>query len=91
MQEPFPSLLDTQVALIRAEYNTGIVVDKNYARAMGDNQQVYTVYSNSNEALRVAIDIVQSHPHIECCIQRVGEELVHYVHQNNVNDFLQML
>jgi thymidine phosphorylase len=88
MQEPFPFLLDAQVALIRAEYNTGIVVDKNYARAMGGNQQVYTVYSNSDEALQAAIDIVHSHPHIECCIQRVGEELVHYVHQNNVNDYL---
>lgn len=88
MQEPFPSLLDTQVALIRAEYNTGIVVDKNYAKAMGDNQQVYTVYSNTDQALKAAIDIVHSHPHIECCIQRVGEELVYYVHLNNVNDLL---
>jgi hypothetical protein len=88
MQEPFPSLLDTQVALIKAEYNTGIVVEKNYARAMGDNQQVYTVYSNTDQALKAAIDIVHTHPHIECWIQRVGEELVHYVHQNNVHDFL---
>lgn len=88
MLEPFPSLVDTQVALIRAEYNTGIVVDVYYSRAMDSNQQVFTVYSNADEALRAAINIVQSRPNIECCIQRVGEELVHYVHQRNVNDFL---
>ena len=88
MLEPFPDLVDTKVALLRAEYNTGIVVDEYFARAIGDNQRVYTVYFNTDEALRVAVDIVQSHPHIECCIQRIGGELVHYVHQNNINDFL---
>lgn len=47
----FPRLDGTEVALLRAAYETGHVLDENYALAVNDSQVVYTVFPDLNAAM----------------------------------------
>ncbi|KIO76014.1 hypothetical protein TH53_17505 [Pedobacter lusitanus] len=56
--EKFPQLKDRQVALLRADINTGIVLDRNYIYATTSDQEVYTVFDDINSAIRSAKAII---------------------------------
>ncbi|GAA4335884.1 hypothetical protein GCM10023149_44180 [Mucilaginibacter gynuensis] len=88
MIELFPNLVDSQVVLARAMYNTGIVIDEEYNFATTNAQRVFTIYPNKEDALQAALTIVQSRPDIECWIQSRNDEIVHYIHMANVKDFI---
>ncbi|WP_348621845.1 hypothetical protein [Pedobacter lusitanus] len=66
--EKFPQLKDRQVALLRADINTGIVLDRNYIYATTSDQEVYTVFDDINSAIRSAKAIIAEKKDIECGI-----------------------
>lgn len=52
----FPNLTHKQVALIRAEKNTGIVLDENYKRHISDLQVFYSLFDTYEEAKQYIVD-----------------------------------
>jgi hypothetical protein len=66
--EKFPQLKNQQVALLRADINTGIVLDKYYAYATNSNQEVYAVFDHIDSAIRFAKSIISERSDIECGI-----------------------
>ena len=76
--QQFPILNENQFALLRAEFNTGHVLDENLQLALHDGQIVYTVFDNINDALAVAESIVKNGT-IECIIYSKDRELIKYI------------
>ncbi|TCC90195.1 hypothetical protein EZ428_13000 [Pedobacter frigiditerrae] len=66
--EKFPHLKNEQVALLRADINTGIVLDKDYIYATTEVQEVYTVFDNIDSAIKFAKSIISERNDIECGI-----------------------
>lgn len=75
MIENFPRLDDKQVALIRTELNTGHVLDEEFHLAINENQKVFTVYNNIDEAKMEALKILE---------KRKDTELVIYDYKQSV-------
>jgi hypothetical protein len=46
----FPILINDQVAILRAEYNTGHIVDENFNLLINDNQTAYTIFESLETA-----------------------------------------
>jgi hypothetical protein len=46
----FPQLSENEVALVRAEKNTGIIVDDKFERHVSENQVYYSVFENYEAA-----------------------------------------
>jgi len=76
--QQFPILQGNQVALLRAEFNTGHVLDEDLNLALGDAQIVYTIFDSMDTALQAAENIVKNGT-IECIIYSRDRELVKYV------------
>ncbi|RZL37984.1 MAG: hypothetical protein EOO96_03885 [Pedobacter sp.] len=72
--EKFPELKNEQVALLRADINTGIILDKDYVYATTINQEVYTVFDNVKSAIKFAKSIISERNDVECGIY--GNDLV---------------
>ena len=66
--ENFPNLKAGQVALLRAETNTGIVLDEKFKRATKEEQKAYTIYNDVNDAILAAQNIIVERRDIECAI-----------------------
>ncbi len=66
--EKFPELKNEQVALLRADINTGIVLDKNYIYATKSDQEVYAVFDHIDFAIKFAKSIILERNDIECGI-----------------------
>lgn len=66
--EKFPLLNSEQVALLRADINTGTVLDKNYVYATTTDQEVYVVFDNINLAIEFAKSIIMERNDVECGI-----------------------
>lgn len=79
MQE-FPKLQINQVALMRADKNTGIVIDENFDFALRKDQKVYSVYNSYEEALTYANRISS---------ERINVEIVIYDHNKEVIKFIE--
>jgi hypothetical protein len=65
--QQFSILDENQVALLRAEFNTGHVLDENLQLTLRDGQIVYTIFDNIDAALAVAETIVKKGTN-ECLI-----------------------
>lgn len=79
MFEAFPELNKNQVALIRAERNTGIVLDHNLQWAEDAAQKVYTVFESLDDAINAAQNIQQEHPQVEIVIYGQEEQVLKYL------------
>lgn len=77
--EKFPKLVDGQVVLCRAEFNTGHVLDEEFHLAIRNNQKVYTIFNDFNSALLEAETIVKERPSVECAIYNETNTLLKYV------------
>lgn len=66
--EKFPELKNEQVALLRADINTGIVLDKDYINATRSDQEVYAVFDNIECAIKFAKSVISERNDIECGI-----------------------
>lgn len=81
--EEFPLLKNKQVALLRADINTGIVLDKNYIYATTPNQEVYAVFDNIDLAIEFAKSIIIEQNDVECGIY--GNDPVAFLTLNRYN------
>ena len=75
----FTELKDNEVALLRAEHSTGIVLDEMFNRAVKDNQNVYTVFKSEKEAVAAARKMLLDKDNIEIVIYGSKEECLHYL------------
>ena len=64
--EEFPLLKNKQVALLRADINTGTVLDKNYIYATTPDQEVFVVFDNMDLAIEFAKSIIMERNDVEC-------------------------
>lgn len=79
MIEIFPLLTEHQVALSRADINTGHVLDENLLLAMSPLQKVYTIFDDVNDAKDAAKALVKANNQIECYIYGVNKCLVAFI------------
>lgn len=77
--DSFPKLSDNQVALMRAEFNTGIVLDDKFQYAVNDNQKVFTVFNSQKEAEDAAREILLKRHDIEFVIYGNDKEVLQYI------------
>ncbi|HKG08734.1 MAG TPA: hypothetical protein VKB19_19850 [Pedobacter sp.] len=66
--EEFPLLKNEQVSLLRADINTGTVLDKNYIYATTPDQEVYVVFDNIGLAIEFAKSVIMERNNVECGI-----------------------
>ncbi len=78
MLEKFPELKGDEVALSRADCNTGIVLDEKFEYPLTPSQKIYTVFNNVDEALKFANEILRVKMHIEIYIHKNDKNLLHF-------------
>lgn len=87
MTEEFPLLQKRQVALLRADVNTGIVLDESYNYATNSFQKVYTVFPDKFVALEAAKKLITERSTVECCIYDDQEKLLWFLNSDNIRNF----
>ena len=76
--EEFLDLKKNEVALLRAEKKTGIVLDEDLLYATRNDQKVYTIFDSFDEAMIFAKRIISCSEEIEVVIYSCEEEVVYY-------------
>ena len=85
MTERFPKLKPGQVALSRADVNTGIVLDEQNNYAVNESQQIFTIFDNEAQALHVAKLIITENKSVECYIHEQDDKLLYFLNSENIN------
>lgn len=85
--ERFPELKAGQVALLRADFKTGHVLDDLLKEAIGSEQEIYTVFDDKAEALQFAKSIIAARKDIECVISGEDGEMIFYITPQNIASF----
>lgn len=75
----FPELKADQVALLRAEINTGHVLDDKYNIAINDSQNVYSIFQSVEEAIIFSKKILSEKKGVEIVIYGKEEQVLHYL------------
>ena len=83
MSQQFPKLQEEQVALLRADTNTGKILDKDFQYAINFNQNIYTIYASPIEGINAAKLIIEVRPDVECYIHNKDEELISFLDHTN--------
>lgn len=78
--QPFPSVRNTQVVLLRNDLYTGIVKDINMDNAITEDQEIWTVYDDLETAVNVAKKIVGEFDFMECMIFDKNKKLLQEIH-----------
>lgn len=78
MIEVFPELKQNEVALLRAEVATSVVLDEAFHRVISAGQKVYTVFASIEEVLIIVKDIMVKMKSIECVIYGRDQSVLHY-------------
>lgn len=68
MTEKFPRLKNYEVALARADVNTGHVLDESFNLAINKEQKVYAILESFEKAISFAESIIRENKNIECNI-----------------------
>ena len=85
--ERFPELKEGQVALVRADFKTGNVLDEAFKEAIGIDQEIYTIFDDKSEALQFAKALINERKDIECVISGEDGEMIYYITPQNVVSF----
>jgi hypothetical protein len=85
--EKFPELKEGQVALLRADFRTGFVLDELFKEALESDQEIYTVFDDKDEALQFAKSIITARKDIECVISGEDGEMIFYITPQNIASF----
>ena len=85
--ERFPELKEGQVALVRADFKTGNVLDELFKEAIEIDQEIYTIFDDQNEALQFAKTLIAERKDIECVISGEDGEMIYYITPQNVASF----
>jgi hypothetical protein len=86
--EKFPKLEQNQVALLRADVNTGIVLDDNYAVATKDIQNVYSIYDSMDDSIKYIKSVFNIRDDIEFVIYDFNNEVIQCISINNLEDIV---
>lgn len=81
--EKFPVLNIKEVALVRAEISTGLVLDEACNYAVYPHQKIYTVFESIEKALKHARQIIEERRNIECVLYGIDQRILHCVNCNN--------
>ena len=74
--QKFPELKNNQVALLRADTRTGIVVDEMLSPVINDEQIVYTILDSYYEALKIAESIIENEDNVDCLIYGKNQDVL---------------
>lgn len=85
--ENFPVMDFKEVALIRAEISTGIVLDEACNYAVYPDQKVYTVFENIDKGLKYARQIIEERRNIECVLYGIDQRVLHCVNCDNFETY----
>lgn len=85
--EKFPELKEGQVALLRADFKTGQVLDELFKEAIESDQEIYTVFDDKDDALQFAKTIIAARKDIECVISGEDGEMIFYITPQNLASF----
>ncbi len=83
----FPEIAEPQVALVWAEFKTGHILDNNFVVVTQENQEPYNVFNDVKAAVEYAKLNIIERGNLECVINGVDEELLHYITPENVKNF----
>jgi len=85
--ERFPELKEGQVALVRADFKTGNVLDETFKEAIEIDQEIYTIFDDKSQALQFAKSLINERKDIECVISGEDGEMIYYITPQNVVSF----
>ena len=85
--EEFPKIKVGQTALLRAENNTGFVLDEECEKAVNSSQNVYTIFENTEDAILFARVIVSGKENTECVIYNHIQEPLFFITTQNIDSF----
>jgi len=85
--ERFPELKEGQVALVRADFKTGNVLDEAFKEAVEIDQEIYTIFDDKSQALQFAKSLINERKDIECVISGEDGEMIYYITPQNVVSF----
>lgn len=85
--EKFPLMEFKEVALVRAEINTRIVLDEACNYAVYPHQKIYTVFENLDKGLKCARQIIEEKRNIECILYGIDQRVLHCVNCDNYEAF----
>jgi len=66
MSEKFPDIQKLQLALLRADINTGHLLDENFNLAINSNQKVFSAFDDIDSAIDFAESIISNKKDVEC-------------------------
>lgn len=81
--EKFPVMGLKEVALVRAELNSGIVLDEACNYAVFPDQKVYTVFDNLDKGLKYARQVIEERNNIECVLYGIDQSVLHCLNSSN--------
>ncbi|WP_316753456.1 hypothetical protein [Pedobacter gandavensis] len=85
--ENFPIMNVKEVALVRAEIATGILLDEACNYAVYPHQKVYTVFENIDKGLKYARQIIEEKRNIECVLYGIDQRVLHCVNCDNFESY----
>lgn len=77
--ENFPKLEGTQVALVRAEKSTGIILDEMFNKRVSHDQAVFTLFEDITLAQAYAEKIKSTHNDVEFIIYGKGQVVLLFI------------
>lgn len=83
--ETFPELSSNQVALLRAEFATGHVLDELFVLAIDDTQKTYTVMETLSDAIVLSKKIVLERNDVECVVYGKNKEVLYCADVQKIN------
>lgn len=83
--ENFPELHNSQVALLRADTNTGHVLDEELNLAVNDHQKVFTRFDDAEIALVFAKSLILQNTQLECVIYTKGKKVLYHIGPEHLN------
>ena len=81
----FPVIKENQFVLVRAYYDSGIILDENLNVVISDEQNCYTIFNSMNEVIDYAKALVNQRGDIECNIYNSSDKPILCIDINNYN------
>jgi hypothetical protein len=76
----FPEIIENQVVLMRADVNTGVILDEDLNIAKADSSQiVYTVLNSYDRAVNLAEAIMKENINVEFVIYGPNQEMLKHI------------
>lgn len=75
----FPKLKKDQAAILRADKNTGHVLDDHFEIAINDKQDVYTVFDSLEDAINFSKELINQCYNIEIVIYDWEKRVLHLI------------